>query len=55
LSDDFDADVRKVLLDYVLALLWGCHSLIKLGNAKHHPQKRHIPRQAGRVALIMGY
>jgi hypothetical protein len=36
-----------VVLDYVLALLWGCHLLGKLGSAKHHPQKRHIPRQAG--------
>ncbi len=33
----------------VLAVLWGCHLLVELGSAKHHPQKRHIPRQAGRA------
>ena len=34
-------------------MLWGCPLLIKLGSAKHHPQKRHIPRQAGLVVLIV--
>ena len=28
-------------------VLWGCHLLGKLGSANNHPQKRHIPRQAG--------
>ena len=32
-----------------LLFLWGCHQLIELGSAKHHPQKRHIPRQAGQA------
>ncbi|MBP7533956.1 MAG: hypothetical protein KA783_05890, partial [Chitinophagales bacterium] len=28
-------------------MLWGCPQLRKVWKAKHHPQKRHIPRQAG--------
>jgi len=28
-------------------MYWGCHQLVELGSAKHHPQKRHFPRQAG--------
>jgi hypothetical protein len=26
-----------------------CHLLVELGSAIHHPQKRHIPRQAGQA------
>jgi hypothetical protein len=31
----------------LLTLLWGCPLLCKAWKANHHPQKRHIPRQAG--------
>ncbi len=27
-------------------MLWGCPSLIESGSANHHPQKKHLPRQA---------
>jgi hypothetical protein len=30
-------------------MLWGCPQLCKAWKAKHHPQKRHIPRQAGQA------
>ena len=30
-------------------VLRGCHLLVGLGSAKHHPQKRHLPRQAGQA------
>ena len=44
--------LERLLFDGKAALifLWGCHQLIELGSAKHHPQKRHIPRQAGQGA-----
>ena len=38
----------------IYTVLWGCHLLVELGSAKHHPQKRHIPRQAGQHRLEMG-
>lgn len=37
---------------------WGCSSasslrlLVELGSAKHHPQKRHLPRQAGQAQVL---
>jgi hypothetical protein len=34
-------------------MLWGCHSLIKLGSAKHHPQKKTFPRQAGQAQVFV--
>ena len=35
-------------------VLRGCHQLVELGQTNHHPQKRHLPRQAGRVQAF-GY
>jgi hypothetical protein len=35
-------------------VLRGCHQLGKLGSANHHPQKRHLPRQAGLTLLLYG-
>ena len=34
-------------------LLWGCPQLCKLGSANHHPQKRHLPRQAGQAQAVV--
>jgi hypothetical protein len=43
----FAVDTKVVDLVGRLLFFWGCHQLGNLGCAKHHPQKRHIPRQAG--------
>jgi hypothetical protein len=38
-----------------MQVFWGCHLLVESGSAKHHPQKRHLPRQAGQAqAFIWG-
>ena len=34
-------------------MLRGWHLLGKLGSANHHPQKRHLPRQAGRAQAVV--
>jgi hypothetical protein len=38
-----------------LLFLWGCPQLCKVWKAKHHPQKRHLPRQAGRAQAVWVY
>ena len=34
-------------------VLRGCQRLYNLGQTKHHPQKRHLPRQAGQAQTVL--
>ena len=35
-----------------LLFFWGCPQLCKVWKAKRHPQKRYLPRQAGRAQAL---
>jgi hypothetical protein len=41
-----------VWFDGALAFFVGVPPTNRLGSAKHHPQKRHLPRQAGQAQAI---
>ena len=45
----FDTDIEKFWLGACACFALGVPKAVQVGCANHHPQKRHLPRQAGLV------